>query len=398
MTVRKTLVSLVLAGVLFGLSCKHEETKIQKGFLPRPIVNQKQASEAQEEESKLLFEGQEKKEPKLLFEDINPEYSLRVFEWKPLDVTNEFKDIPSKDLFKLENTGEDSSVHLFNRKVCSRDRNWFFSKRKLLKNEYTRGLLTEGRRELLFDCESQRIYDLRNIALGTSYEQYNDGPYGFDIADNGRFECFFLSPEIIKRPIGPVHKSIDIIGDIKASRIYVFEEPFLFSEKGNAILLFSKSNDAFAYNDVCVFDLDALQILYQYKEGGDEWYMNYDASFLSFHKGLMYHRINTKNQDREPITRQNLTKENFRFSPDGNFCAWKALNFGPSFVGIRRFDKNEYHRISIQDYVDYPLRVENDGTIYARSGTYKYQDGKYVWTFDHQRPDHKEKPEGLTIN
>ena len=89
---------------------------------------------------------------------------------------------------------------------------------------------------------------------------------------------------------------------------------------------------------------------------------------------------------------QNLTRQHFVFSPDGNFCACRIEVFGPSAIDIYVHSTGEYFQIDHPDYRDGPGSLDNDGTLRAASGIYKYQNGMYHWS-----TEGKEPPKGLEI-
>lgn len=214
-------------------------------------------------------------------------------------------------------------------------------------------------------------------------------------AENGacRYSVVWPGPDHTLK-LGEKKIEIRVLADVQNARKVLFrvtpgeKDPRVLrldlSAAGNCCAL-SLSDSEYFY----IFDTKTLDVVTMLK--GRFETMNQDGSVLIYNNGaLEYHRLELKSKADKMIWFQTLTKWGFMLSPNGNFCVCLTENHGPNYIDVYVNSTGQYFHIDAPCERDWFEKwyLNNDGTIYASSGTYAYRNGAYVWaTKDEKRPD-----------
>ncbi len=342
-----------------------------------------------------------------------PFIDVTVSKWKPQDVTEKLKArLSEKTLFRIPESSGFISGYLIE---VSRNSEWWLEVFRQIE-------IKEYRVPLLVDSRRKRVYTLSDgddKIVGFPDKKFTLTCPG--ISDNGTsiYSLVQHNPKKDRKkdysdlsPFGPENDDLEaiIISDIQNSRKIVIRDKQEFrpvtvrlSQKGTRCIIPEK--DKFH-----VIDLKTGKIIntisgsWLDESGSNECGMNYDASVVAFYRTMEYDRFDTEKKKSTVMWHQNLSRHDFIFSPNGNFCACVVEMFGPSGVDVYVHEPfNQLHLYNPSLRHERPLVLKNDGTLRTTYGVYKYIDKKYQWVppnekdlegFQWQTPENK-KPEGF---
>lgn len=157
---------------------------------------------------------------------------------------------------------------------------------------------------------------------------------------------------------------------------------FELSGIGNRLLITQRPNYA-------VLDTSDYHIVDSGRSG--VFLITYDGGSILLHKGYDHSAKNIDTKEVTFLTGQSLTKVNWVVSKNGMYWGCEMSAYPKSSLEIMVLKGGRF-------IIDHPLdadhikRIDDDGTVHAFSGTYKFQDGTYIWT-----TEGKEQPENLRI-
>ncbi|MFH1053815.1 MAG: twin-arginine translocation signal domain-containing protein [Candidatus Woesearchaeota archaeon] len=321
----------------------------------------------------VLVSGAEEEAPVKSLYDV-PGVSVKEVKWMPEDITDKVTANP--DYAKIFEKDSGGTQH-------SPNREWFvegFVETREFFHKQPEVVDSEGNRyhgHFLYDRKGGRVYHL---------ESGDDGVNSFVTQVTNKGACAYST--MMPTPSG--NGKIYVIADIgRLRKIVLRPDGMTFGDWSMLDPELSNNSNALYFNvstDHYLFDLATGKVMSQGE--GPILGMNDDASFLAIFQNDTYMRLNVKTGEVEFAFRHTNTKYTFEISPDGNFV---ACGVSPQGLEVRVFSDDVSFYISRNDQ-DYVWSIDNEGTLQATSGTYRYKDGMYHWT-----TPGKEKPEGLRI-
>ncbi len=157
---------------------------------------------------------------------------------------------------------------------------------------------------------------------------------------------------------------------------------FGLSGIGNRFLI-SRGSNYFVFNTS-----DNSIVDFSEEEGA--FLITHEGKSILHHQDYKYYARNVDTKEMIFLTDQNLSKVGWKISKNGMY--WGCLrSMYPAFdIEVCVFGESESDRknfiINHPVKNDYLGRIDDDGTIHARSGQYAYRDGMYHWATKGEEP------------
>ena len=354
--IRRTGIAALAAGTS-QLACRDTEEKTAST----------QASAGSSPESKIEY-----------LSDV-PGISLEVKEWGPVDITDRVRKALTRYTplpgYEVKRVLQDLSPN----------QKWYLANR-VLTNMRSFNL----QRSLDLSSESYVLFDLNaNIMFGLNFGDPELVGYRpsdkirvnrlSNPSDNG---VVGYRIDHLDNQNGRVLGTSHVIADYANRKKVIITSPDFpaqvnlehISDKGNrAVVAFERWQDPGLY----LFEVDGQKI--RYHNEGRFRAMDYAGSVLvvsSNYSGL-HSRVDVATGAETLMWHTGMDRDHFQLSPDGTFCACRADGIGHNSLEV--YDHHTGKRFSIDHpkFMDKPKTIGNDGTLIAKSGTYRYEGGKY---------------------